>query len=129
MAGGKYPHLCRFAGHLHEALGDSLRIISVHRDIEASIRSLQDRSNKHRGQWFAADDDACDMLQRSLADHRDRFIEEHPDVPVFRIEFSELTTDPESVIRELVEFLGIEPSEEELASAIAHVNPDLRKHG
>ena len=129
VAGGKYPHLCRFAGHLHEALGDSLRIISVHRDIEASIRSLQDRSNKHRGQWFAADDDACDMLQRSLADHRDRFIEEHPDMPVFRIEFSELTADPERVIRELVEFLGIEPTEEELASAIAHVNPDLRKHG
>ncbi|WP_419188500.1 hypothetical protein [Stieleria bergensis] len=40
-----------------------------------------------------------------------------------------MTTDPERVIRELVEFLGIEPTEEELASATAHVNPELRKHG
>ena len=53
----------------------------------------------------------------------------HPEVPVFKIEFAELTADPERVIRELVEFLGIEPTEDELASAIAHVNPDLRKHG
>ncbi len=28
VAGGKYPHLCRFANHLYEALGSSLRIIA-----------------------------------------------------------------------------------------------------
>ncbi len=71
VAGGKYPHLCRFANHLYEALGNSLRIIAVDRPIEASIRSLQDRSSRHPGQWFAADDDACDKLQRSLLEHRE----------------------------------------------------------
>ncbi|MFG0263147.1 MAG: glycosyltransferase family 25 protein [Novipirellula sp. JB048] len=129
VAGGKYPHLCRFAEHLHAALGGSLRIIAVNRDIEASIRSLQDRSGKHAGQWFAADDEACERLQRNLLEHRDQFIKAHPEVPVFTIEFAELTAEPHRVIRALIEFLGIQPTDDEIASAIAHVNPELRKHG
>jgi len=129
VAGAKYPHLCRFAEHLHAGLGDSIRIVSVDQNIEASIRSLQSRSEKHRGQWFAATDDQCEQLQRSLLEHRDAFIAAHPDVPVFRIEFAERTTYPEEVIKNLIEFLGIEPTEGEIASAIDHVNPDLRKHG
>lgn len=129
VAGGKYPHLCRFVEHLHAGLGNSLRIVSVEREIEASIRSLQSRSEKHRGQWFAATDVECETLQRSLLQHRDDFIKSHPEVPVFRIEFAELVTYPEEVIKNLIEFLGIEPTEEEIASAIDHVNPDLRKHG
>ena len=129
VAGGKYPHLCRFANHLHTALGDSLRIIAVDRDIEASIRSLKSRSENHRGQWFAANDEDCERLQCSLLEHRDQFIAEHPDVPVFRIEFSELVTYPEEVIRNLIDFLGIDPTEEEIASAIDHGSSELRKHG
>ena len=129
VAGGKYPHLCRFVEHLHAGLGDSLRIVSVERDIEASVRSLQNRSEKHRGQWFAADDEACETLQRSLLAYRDEFIASHPDVPVFRLEFSELTTYPEEVISNLIEFLGIEPTPDEIQSAIEHVNTELRKLG
>ena len=129
VAGAKYPHLCRFAEHLYAGLGDSLRIIAVDRPIEASIRSLQDRSNKHRGQWFAADDAACERLQRSLLEHRERFIKANPKVPVLRVDFAELTKDPAAGIARLVEFLGIDPTEEELESAIAHVNPELRKFG
>ncbi len=129
VAGGKYPHLCRFANHLYEALGNSLRIIAVDRPIEASIRSLQDRSSRHPGQWFAAGDDACEKLQRSLLEHREKFIQEHPEVPVHRINFARLTEDPETVINELIAFLGIEPTAEEIDSAIAHVNPELRKFG
>ena len=96
--------------------------------MEASTNSLKSRSDKHRGQWFAATDEQCEQLQRMLQ-HRDRFIADHPHVPVFRIEFAELVTYPEEVIKNLVDFLGIQPSEEEIASAINHVNPDLRKHG
>jgi hypothetical protein len=129
VAGGKYPHLCRFANHLYEALGNSLRIIAVDRPIEASIRSLQDRSKRHPGQWFAAGDEACDKIQRSLLEHREAFIQEHPEVPVHRIDFANLTEDPATVVNELVKFLGIEPTAEEIESAIAHVNPQLRKFG
>jgi hypothetical protein len=114
---------------LYAGLGDSLRIIAVDRPIEASIRSLQDRSNKHRGQWFSADDAACERLQRSLLEHRERFIKSHPKVPVLRVDFAELTKDPAAGIARLVEFLGIDPTDEELESAIAHVNPELRKFG
>ncbi len=103
--------------------------VSVERDIEASIASLQNRSEKHRGQWFAASDEECERVQRSLREHRDTFIQSQPDVPVFRIEFAELVTYPEEVIRNLIDFLGITPSDEEIASAIDHVNPDLRKFG
>lgn len=129
VAGGKYPHLCRFAEHLYAGLGKSLRIIAVDRPIEASIRSLQDRSRKHEGQWFSADDAACERLQRSLLEYRERFIDTHPSVPVHRIEFARLTEDPAGTIARLVDFLGIQPTDEEIQSAIAHVNPTLRKFG
>ena len=69
VAGGKHPHLCRFANNLYGDLGNSLRIIAVDRLIEASIRSLQDRSKRHPGQWFAAGDEACNKLQRSLLEY------------------------------------------------------------
>ncbi|WP_419580241.1 glycosyltransferase family 25 protein [Stieleria magnilauensis] len=129
VAGGKYPHLCRFAEHLYAGIGNSLRVIAVDRPIEASIKSLQDRSNRHRGQWFSGTDDECEKLQRSLLAHREQFLEEHPDVPVLRVDFAELVTAPENVILQLIDFLGIEPTEEEVESAINHVNPDLRKFG
>jgi hypothetical protein len=129
VAGGKYPHLCRFASHLYAAIGNSLRIVSVDRPIEASIRSLQTRSGKHRGQWFAADNSACEELQRSLLRHREDFIASHPQVPVHRISFLDLTTQPRREILRLVGFLGTEPSSEELDAAVAHVNPSLRRHG
>ncbi|MFN7890402.1 MAG: sulfotransferase domain-containing protein [Pirellula sp.] len=129
VAGGKYPHLCRFARHLHTAIGPSLRIIAVDRPIEASIRSLQDRSRRHPGEWFAASDVECERLQCSLLEYRESFIREHPDVPVHRIDFAKLTEDPEGEILRLIDFLGIEPTLEEINSAVSHVNPQLRKFG
>ncbi|MFN9418581.1 MAG: glycosyltransferase family 25 protein [Pirellula sp.] len=129
VAGGKYPHLCRFARHLHTAIGPSLRIIAVDRPIEASIRSLQDRSRRHPGEWFAASDVECKRLQCSLLEYRESFIREHPDVPVHRIDFAKLTEDPEGEILRLIDFLGIEPTLEEINSAVSHVNPQLRKFG
>jgi hypothetical protein len=48
---------------------------------------------------------------------------------VLRVDFAELTKDPAAGIARLIEFLGIHPTEEELESAIAHVNPELRKFG
>lgn len=129
FAGGKYPHLCRMANELHEALGDSLRIVAVDRPIKASIRSLQSRSAKHPNQWFSASDDECEALQVSLLTYRDKFIQEHSEVPVYRVDFARLTQEPEAVIYELIAFLGISPTEEQIKEAITHVNPKLRKHG
>jgi hypothetical protein len=48
---------------------------------------------------------------------------------VHRINFAKLTEDPETAINELIAFLGIEATTEEIDSAIAHVNPQLRKFG
>ena len=129
IAGGKYPHLCRFAEHLYQAIGTSLRIIAVDRPIDASIKSLQDRSSKHPGKWFAADDEPCEQLQRSLLEHREAFLLAHPEVPVHRIDFAKLTNDPVQTILGLIEFLGIDPTAEEVEAAINHVNPELRKFG
>ncbi len=101
----------------------------MNRNIEASTRSLQSRSEKHRGQWFAASDKDSGRLQRSFSEHRDAFIASHPEVPTFHLDFARLTEDPETAIGELIEFIGIEPTDEEIASAIDQVNPTLRKHG
>ncbi len=129
VAGGKYPHLCRFTNHLHAALGGSLRIVAVDRDIEASIRSLQDRSRKHAGKWYSGTDEQCESLQRSLMKHREQFIDAHSEIPVHRIDFAELTSDPVAAIEQLIKFVCIEPTRDEIENAIAHVNPKLRKFG
>jgi hypothetical protein len=129
VAGGKYPHLCRFINHLHDAIGNSMRIVAVDRPIEASIRSLRDRSQKFPGEWFSCSDEEAEFLQRSLLTHREAFIESHPNIPVHRIDFQKLTEEPREEIAKLIAFLGIEPTEEEVNSAIAHVNPQLRKFG
>jgi hypothetical protein len=50
-------------------------------------------------------------------------------VPVHRIDFAKLTEDPEGEILRLIDFLGIEPTLEEINSAVSHVNPQLRKFG
>ncbi|KAA5541548.1 glycosyl transferase family 25 [Roseiconus nitratireducens] len=129
VAGGKYPHLCRFADHIHKAIGNSMRIIAVDRPIEASIRSLQSRSRKHRGNWYAATPQQCEQLQRSLLKHREDFIAAHPDIPVHRIDFASLTSNTKHEVERLVKFLGIAPDPDEIDAAVGHVNPNLRKHG
>jgi len=71
----------------------------------------------------------CERLQRSLLEYRESFVREHPDVAVHRIDFAKLTEDPEGEILRLIDFLGIEPTLEEINSAVSHVNPQLRKFG
>lgn len=128
VAGGKYPHLCRFAKHLLEAVGKNLRIISVQRDIDASIRSLQARSRKFPDMWFSASNEQCEQLQHHLLQHRRQFLLDHPQVPVLEIDFEQLLADPQAAVLQLIEFLGIQPSSSALDQAIAHVQPQLRKH-
>ena len=129
VAGGKYPHLCRFVTHLHGGLNESLRIVLVQRDIEASIRSLQARSKKHNGKWFAATAQHCEDLQRSLIAHRDDFVNAHPEIPVLKIDFDRLIEATAETIDQLIGFLGISPSQEQISKAINHVNPALKQHG
>ena len=129
IAGGKYPHLCRLAEHLFQALGDALRIIAIEQPIEASIASLQAHHHQLGGEWAVADDQACETLQRSLLAAREEFLQRHPEVPLLRIDFSELTKNPREQILRLIAFLNIDCSEEEIQCAIDHVNPSLRQHG
>lgn len=129
VAGGKYPHLCRFAGPLYAAMGSSLRVVTCDRPIEASIASLQTRSRKHLGEWLGATDDQCEALQRSLLQHREEFLASYPEVPVHRILFADLTANPSSEIERLIQFLGITPTDEQFEAAVNHVQPKLRTHG
>ena len=87
------------------------KLVDLYRDYQDRLRTLN-----------AAD--FGDLLLHNLT-----IFAEHPEVPVHRIDFGELTSDPAETIRELIEFLGIEPTEEEIESAIAHVDPNLKRHG
>lgn len=52
-----------------------------------------------------------------------KYLEQYvKDVPHIFITFEEITTNPEKVIRELVEFLEITPSEEQIEKAIKNVD-------
>jgi GR25 family glycosyltransferase involved in LPS biosynthesis len=133
VAGGKYPHMCRFGEHLMSAIGDSLRVIAVDRTIEDAIDSLNRRSTKNPGAWHSGTPEQNETLQRSLLTSREEFLSRNPDVPVLRVSYPELLERPTAVIQSIVAFIqqdcqGDEPwqpTDDELANARNHVDPSL----
>lgn len=126
VCGGKYPHLCAFGEYLLEAAGpESLRIVSIDRDLGKSIDSLNRRSAKNPGKWFACTPAEAEKHQTFLYEQREAFFEKHEDVEVLRIEYERLLHDPLSQIERLIAFLGIYPTEDQIQQAVGHVKPAL----
>ncbi|MCP4775134.1 MAG: hypothetical protein GY880_12930 [Planctomycetaceae bacterium] len=57
--------------------------------------------------------------------HYESFIATYPNVPAHWIEVTERTTQFRRAIEQPIDFFGIEPNEDEVVSAVAHVNLHL----
>ena len=109
---------------MREAAGDALRVVVCDRPLEESIASLQRRSRNARG-WLAVTDDQAEAVQRWLWSEREAFLETMPKESVFRVNWDYMRSDTSAVVAGLVDFLGIEPTSEQLAQAVGHIRKGM----
>jgi hypothetical protein len=125
IAGGKYPHLCVMGEHLQAICGQALRVIHINRSLEESIESLKRRSRMAKG-WLHVTDDQAEAVQRWLWEAKEAFLR---NVDHLTVEYNDLLRDPLQQIERVIEYLEISPTEEQIATAIAHVDAGQRHIG
>jgi len=126
ICGGKYPHLCAMGDMLREAAGAGLLVVHCDRPLEESVESLKRRSRKSRG-WLAVSDEDSERVQAWLWAEKQKFLSATPPHQVLNVQYARLRKDPAAIVAEMVEFLGIRPTEEQVAAAVAHVKQEGEK--
>lgn len=112
VAALKYPQLAMFAHVIEHLCDEQIRVVDVRRPIEESVLSLQ------RRQPGMNTEEVTDH-QHLLYDLRNQYVEEF-NGPKIRIEYDDVLSDPQRVVDSLIEFLGITPTPEQVAAAVAH---------
>jgi len=117
LAGGKYPHLCAMGAALQAICADQLKVIHIDRPLEVSIESLRRRSRRARGRLQISDEQA-EIVQRWLWAHKQRWL---PGIPHLRVSYDELCASPAVQVARIIDYLGLSPTSEQRAQAVAHV--------
>lgn len=118
IAGGKYPMLCRMGNQLLNICGPRLRLIHAFRPLEESIASVIRRSGKK----FPPE--KLEAHQRWLWEGKEQLLAQVPDN--LAVHYSRLLEAPEEEISRIVEYLGLHPTPEQVAAAVASVKPEKR---
>lgn len=119
IAGGKYPQMCRLGDSLREVVGDYLRVIHINRPLNESILSVQRRSPDKNAQQLA-------VHQAWLWEGKSRFLAKMPREDVLEVEYSDLLSDPQSTIAQVVKFLDLSSTAEQISKAVDYVDPNCR---
>ncbi len=117
VAGVKHPLLCAMVPELL-ATFPNLKIISIDRSVEESVRSLVAMG------WWEATADECDRLQRYLWDQKQTGL---AGTDHLVMDYKALLAEPKDHIDRIVAYLGIEPSAEQLAATLEFVDPQLKR--
>lgn len=112
----KYPHLCVMGDALEKAAQGALRVVSIDRPLDESIRSLVHRSGKRHDYAKLA------AVQRMLHAEREKFLR-RTSAPVLHVEYDRLIGETEAVVAELAAFIGVAPT----AEAVAYVDGGKRR--
>lgn len=115
VAGGKYPTLCAIAKYLDEAMGHNIRYVNASRPLEESVESLARRTKKPR--------QVVEDLQTFLWNEKNALLADKPHLDV---EYERMVEDPRGVVDEIVAYLGISPTESQVAAAVSHVRKEER---
>lgn len=107
-----------------EALLPTLKhpyFVIVRRDLDEVVDSLYRRDGLTRPE--------AEKVTRELWDRLEAIERAHPEVPTISLTYAEVVRDPEGIARRLAGFLGITPSPEQIARAVALVirGPVLRR--
>src|SRR5262245_60416302 len=115
----------RHRSNIQGICGKALKVIHCVRPLEESIESLKPRSiearRTHPG--LVISDEQAESVQRWLWAEKEWFLAtaDHLDG-----DYDRLLRDPPSVVYEIVEYLGISPSDDQISKAIGHVDAGLR---
>ncbi len=109
VVGGKHPILSLMGPELTEAW-QRPAIVSVERDEAAIVNSLV----KRQWGWPL---DACLSVTRQLLASREQFLQS-PTLPVIRVQYETLVSDPQRGLDQLCRFLNLSPSLEEFNKAV-----------
>ena len=113
--GAKQPLLCLSAHDLLEAWGSSIRFIWTHRPLENSIKSLVSL------RWFPGKEEE---MQRALWHAVTEFFQHQSHL---RIDFSAMMEDPRREIGRIIDFLGLQPDQRQIAAATGYISPKNRQ--
>ena len=119
--GGKYPHLCAMGDALKAACGDGLRVVHCDRPLDESIDSLKRRSRKCSG-WLAVSDEEAEAVQRWLWHKKADFLDSMPKDAVLRVEYERLMSSPAEIVDEMISFLALSPTRDQVKNAVSHVS-------
>ncbi len=112
VVGGKHPILSLLGPELSDAW-QRPAIISVERDEVAIVNSLV----KRQWGWPL---DACLSVTRQLLASREQFLQSTT-LPVIRVQYETLVSDPMRVLDQLCRFLNLSPTQEEFNRAVEFV--------
>jgi len=119
--GVKDPRLCFTLGQFARALeraGEDYAIMRVRRHLKHSISSLADREGWPR-----------DLARDVLKAHRQALEQNLERYEATEVRYDDLIDHTKQTIEELVEKLGLDPNEGQMANAVRFVDPDLRHYG
>jgi len=112
ICGAKHPLLSLSAGDVEDAWGIDVRYIWVRRELKDTIESLK------RLNWWQD----CERIQSELFEAAQRFVFSRTnDGTTFIVDFDQLQADPQAVIGQVSDFLGLRSSKERIESACRHI--------
>lgn len=124
--GGKYPHLCVMGPMLEKICGKRLRIVHCNRPFEDSVDSLQRRAAASKG-WLNQPPEKCRAVQKWLWDAKEKFLQGFDETRVFNVDFDTLMSDPETIVKGLINFLDLDPTEEQYRDAVEHIRKERKQ--
>jgi len=118
--GAKHPTLCLMVPDMIEAWPE-VRFVCVDRPPEESSRSIKARN------WGWPLEARRTVLPRMI-EVRDRDLYLHAlDRPTLRLDYHNVVANPKATVRQLIQFLDLKPTDDQLAAALDHVRPELHR--
>jgi hypothetical protein len=115
IIGAKHPTLCLMIPDMIEAWPRG-KFVVVQRPLEESVKSLE----ASRWGWPV---EAREQTTAKLIRQRDSDLRGS----VLRLNYHDVVAKPEFVVRQLLQFTGVNPSPEQIGAAIQHVDPKLHR--
>lgn len=124
VAGGKHPLLCRMGPQLQAICRDQLHVLHIDRPLEESIASLLRRTGNAK-----TGSAKIEGHMRWLNQGKQAFLAVVPSERRFDLNYADLLADPVGKVNEIVQWLaplGLDPTPEQIAKAVAYVDPNKR---
>ena len=118
-AAGKYPMLCRMGPQLLDICGRNLRVIHIDRPLAESVTSIQRRCPQRSPEVLA-------KHQSWLWEGKRDLLAALPHEAVLAITYDRLLDDPRSVAQHVGDFMGLNPSAQQLDRAAATIDAGKR---